>query len=238
MNTKRTCRWIFRLVAVLWIIGGIARESHALEMTPGFIAVETAFTYSEGLFDIYEEKHKTPLYGGRVEMYRGYSINALPGMEYGISAFFLSLAHNTSFRADIDPLPNQVHQEDFEIRARINVAAFMARAGYTVDLHVMRVGASLGIGTCFIYQEIDWDMGNPDSSFRDSDLERTDTIKPVFDLGILFIFPPGDTLSWGLSARLRIMPLNAQLASQTTSYGPWKVENVWEAGIFVRIAIR
>jgi len=79
---------------------------------------------------------------------------------------------------------------------------------------------------------------NPDSIFCDGNLERTDTIKPIFDLGILFIFPPGDTLSWGLSARLRVMPLNAQLAGQTTSYGPWKIENVWEAGVFVRIAIR
>lgn len=202
------------------------------------VDLRAMFSYSPSKFDIYGEEHKLPNYGFRFEITRGFEIPTVPNLKVGIGVSYLHVGWDHSFTADIDSDPgeSQVDLRKWEMNVNITGTMVLARYGYNFSIAKVPVAIENGIGIGYFYQRNDWKFKQTDGTTDDKgDLERTESAKAVFELGIKVEILKREHTNLSLNVNRLSMPVLIDIADGGTSYGPYKTEYVDELGVIWQV---
>ena len=206
---------------------------------PKKLNLRAKFSYGEGKLDIHGKIHRYPIRGFRLEVFRGIEIPTVPGLDVEIGVSFLNIGSDNTFSVDIEPDENLTFIVPCEMEPSMIASIVMARYSYNFDVSNVQIGVENGIGIGFLRQRIFWSFRDPTGGPAqiDGDIEREDTVKPVFDGGLKINFPLGKHSRIGLIFNGLTIPIEMTISGRDSKiyYGPCGLNTIMELGLDYRV---
>lgn len=188
------------LFSALWVCLLLRGVAVAEEQSQRELELNWKVLTGSGTYSAAGEKSPLPSSGFMIEMYPGYKIRSIPGLDYGLSASFLMLAGGTTF-SRTSGSGTLAYQQSWDVTTNVFATALMAKYGYHMDLGKIGIGIENGLGMMYslTHESYDWTHAE-DSAVTGSGSSDTREFGPIIDANIKVNYALGEFNRIGLNA--------------------------------------
>ena len=200
---KAWLQWGFGMILLVSATTAAADGGETAELELSWNAAIGTATYEEN-----DTLHGLSSMGLLLEINPGMLVTTAPGLDVGVAVGFLILSSGGEFSVDYEGPPASTR--NWEVSA-ISVGSYvLAQYEYVMDLEVLKLGLSNGIGAGYFINNVDaeWEDAS-DSNITGSPSSNEQGLTPMVRAGLDAELPVTESSTLGLNLGVDIMPLEA-----------------------------